>query len=600
LLILKKPFDTIEVLQLANALTEKWQLLQESKLQLDDLERLVRERTSELEESRKSALEMMEDAVRSREKAERAYEELTREAARRLKLEAQFREQASLLDKARDAIMVRDLDHRITYWNKSAERLYGWTAAEALGRSAVELLHKDPAAFARAWGVVMSTGEWMGELQNTSREGRELIVEGHWTLVRDSEGRPQSVLAINTDVTEKKQIEAQFLRSQRMESVGRLSSGIAHDLNNILTPILLSAYMLRQEVSPDEMEKSLSTIETSTQRGADLIKQLLTFGRGSGGAGAVIQPDSLVQEVVKIVEGTFPKNITIAFRAQKDGWPVTGDATQLHQVLLNLCVNARDAMTEGGALSLSTENVRLDESNAAMSPEAKAGPYVLLRVSDTGEGIPPHIVDRIFDPFFTTKENGKGTGLGLSTVLGIVRNHRGFVCLRSREGDGTTFDVYLPAAPGAVEATIAAALPAAPKGCGETILVVDDEPGIRDVTEKTLRAHGYSVLTAADGTEGIALYCQRHSEIKAVLTDVMMPCMDGMTMARILKGINPSLRIVASSGIGSAGNREEKVRELHAMGVKTFLTKPYTADVILTAIGEVLMEEEAAVAAAGV
>jgi len=709
LLILKKPFDTIEVLQLANALSEKWWLLQESRLKVEDLESLVRHRTAELEESREAALRTMEEAVRHRLEAEQANEDLRKEVAERARLEGQFREQASLLDKARDAIFVRDLGHRITYWNKSAERLYGWTPGEALGSSAAELLHKDPAAFQSACEVLLQTGEWVGELRKTSKGGQNLVIEGHWTLVQDSAGEPKSVLVINTDITARKAaeealrmqgrvvesmsegvtvcsdhgvisfsnaacevmfgyedremtglhisalyqgtpaegqeivrqmaeqvqargmwtgelngrkkdgtpliirtrasvlefdgkkafitlfeditgrkaMEAQFLRSQRMESVGRLSSGIAHDLNNILTPILMAAFMLRQQLPPDELEQALDTIETSTRRGADLIKQLLTFGRGGGKARAVVRPDAIFRDVIKMIESTFPKNIALNSMIPDDCWPVMGDATQLHQLLLNLCVNARDAMTRGGTLTLSMQNVRVDESFASMTPHAKPGPFLLLQVSDTGEGIPPEIIDKIFDPFFTTKETGKGTGIGLSTAMGIIESHHGFLNLRSQVKTGTTFEIYLPAAPGAEEVESVTPPAGTRSGRGELILVVEDEPGIREVTEKTLLGNGYKVVTAGDGMDGIIAYCQHRDDIKAVLTDIVMPSMDGVTMTRILKKMDPSLKIVASSGIGSIGAREQKAAELSSLGVETFLSKPYSAEVILSALGKV-------------
>lgn len=708
LLVLKKPFDTIEILQMANALTQKWLLLQESKNMLGDLQQMVGERTRDLEASQAAAVSMMADAVRNREKAEMAYEELKREMTERIMLEERFREQASLLDKAQDAILVHDLGNHVTYWNKGAERLYGWSAQEVSGRSVEELLYKDTDAFRHACGQVVLTGEWVGELHQVSKEGRHLKIEGHWTLVRDAAGQPKSVLAINTDITgrkktdealkmqgrvlesmaegvavcdedglivfsnaacnamfgyeggellgqhfsiiksmpqdegrqsmdelfsylrekgawmgemnsqkkdgeafitrsrisvlemdgvrsfvavveditEKKSMEAQFLRSQRMESVGRLSSGIAHDMNNILTPIFLSAFMLRRTLPPEDFDKMIGNIETNAQRGADLIKQLLTFGCDAGGQRQVVQTGGLVSDLMKMMTGTFPKNISIASRTSEDVWPVLGDATQLHQVLLNLCVNARDAMPLGGVLSLTTENVRLDENFAAMNVDAAPGPYVMLQVTDTGEGIPPEVIDKIFDPFFTTKETGKGTGLGLSTVMGIVKSHQGFVNLRSRVGVGSTFEIYLPAAPDAVAASTATPALEAPRGQGEMILVVDDEIAIREVVQRTLIGHGYRVLTAGDGTEAIAQFSEHRGEVKAVLTDIMMPFMDGVTLSRTLKKMDPDVRIIASSGMGSAKGRQDKAAALQSLQINTFLHKPYTAGEILTAIGE--------------
>lgn len=713
LMVLKKPFDTIEILQMANALTQKWLRLQESKVEFGDLQHMVSERTRELEESQAAAVSMMADAVRHREKAEQAYEELKREMTERRMLEEKFREQASLLDKAQDAILAHDLEHRITYWNKGAERLYGWSAQEAAGHSVAQLLYKDPEAFQRASEQVIQTGEWVGELQQISRDGRGLVIVGHWTLVRDAAGQPKSVLAINTDITgrkktdealkmqgrvlesmaegvtvcdedglivfsndscntmfgyesgeligqhysvirnlpaeegrramdelfgvlrekgawmgemgsrkkdgssfitrsrisvleidgvrsfvavveditEKKNMEAQFLRSQRMESVGRLSSGIAHDMNNILTPIFISSFMLRRNLPPEDFEKMLANIETNAQRGADLIKQLLTVNCDMSGQRHVVEINQIAKDMMKIMSGTFPKNITLTASTPEDIWPVMGDPTQLHQVLLNLCVNARDAMPAGGVLTLNIENTRLDENFAAMNVDARPGPYVLIRVSDTGEGIAPEVIDKIFDPFFTTKETGKGTGLGLSTVMGIVKSHQGFVNLRSRVAMGSVFEIYLPATPDAVAMSSAAPDMQAPRGQGELILVVDDEEVIRDVVQKTLSAHGYRVITAGDGTEAIAQFSQNRGEIKAVLTDIMMPFMDGVTLSRTLKKMDPTIQIIATSGMGSAKGRQDKAAALASLQINTFLNKPYSANEILTAIGELLASD---------
>jgi two-component system, cell cycle sensor histidine kinase and response regulator CckA len=386
---------------------------------------------------------------------------------------------------------------------------------------------------------------------------------------------------------------SQLQRSQRLESVGRLASGIAHDMNNILAPILLSAFMLRRSLPPEEFEKTLANIEISTKRGADLVKQLLAFGRGAGGQRELVRISRVVGDMEKLIRGTFPKDINFCLHSTEEAWPVMGDATQLHQVLLNLCVNARDAMPGGGTLTLEVKNVRLDENYLAMHTEVEggAGPYLCLRVADTGQGMPPEVMDKIFDPFFTTKENGQGTGLGLATAMGVVKGHKGFVNLSSEVGVGSTFEIYLPASPDAVETDATVPPPALQRGRGEMILVVDDEPGIRDVLRKTLLHHGYQVVSAGDGIEAIVAYSQHRQEIKAVLTDIMMPFMDGVTMTRALKRMDPEVKVIASSGIGNNRDKTEKTAEMNAMGVTRFLSKPYTATEILAAIGALLHEE---------
>ncbi|HEX4644568.1 MAG TPA: PAS domain S-box protein, partial [Verrucomicrobiae bacterium] len=405
LVILKKPFDAMEVLQLANALTEKWRLHQEARLRLEHLEKLVLDRTKSLQETNQN---------------------LEHEILERKRVAESLKEKAALLDLAHDAIFVRDLNGPIRFWNKGAECLYGWTAAEAIGATIERLLSQDDqAGFEAAQKALLEQGKWDGEFKKHTKEGAEVIVGSRWTLLRDEAGKPQSVLVINTDITEKKKLEAQFLRSQRMEGIGTLATGMAHDLNNILAPILISAGALRWELSAQERELAISRIELSVKRGADIVQQVLTFGRGVSGERAAIQPAEVLDEVAKIIGQTFPKNLELGADTQPGLWPVMGDTTQIHQVLLNLCINARDAMPRGGSLSLSAQNIRVDDryvQTAQTNEQIRLGAYVLIQVKDTGEGIPPGNLEKIFDPFFTTKELGKGTGLGLSTVLGIVKS----------------------------------------------------------------------------------------------------------------------------------------------------------------------------------
>ena len=269
----------------------------------------------------------------------------------RKRFEERLLEQATLLDKAHDAIMVRSLTHHILYWNQSAERLYGWPAAEAMGHAITDIIHADPLAFAAAHGAMHATGEWRGELEKRTKDGRTLIIEGHWTLVRDDHGRPKSVLVIDTDITARKDLEAQFLRAQRMESVGALAGGIAHDLTNALTPILVTVSALREERGDAALSEDLALIESCALRGSDMVRQLLSFARGSEGRRHKIDMVVLVEELRKIVRDTFPKNIKFHTNATGQPCQVNADATQIHQLLTNLFVNARDAMPHGGNLS---------------------------------------------------------------------------------------------------------------------------------------------------------------------------------------------------------------------------------------------------------
>ncbi|HKG78866.1 MAG TPA: PAS domain S-box protein [Pyrinomonadaceae bacterium] len=503
----------------------------------------------------------------------------------RKRAEEQIREQAALLDHAQDAILVRDLDQNILFWNKGAEQIYGWRAEEVLGKNAQELLFKEPSSqFDVARKAIIQTGEWKGEMRQTRRDGVEIIVEGRWTLVRDEEGRPKSILVINTDVTEKKRIESQFLRAQRMESIGTLAGGIAHDLNNVLSPILMAIDMLRLKATDESSNRLLDVLRTNAERGGNMVRQVLSFARGVEGERVALQPKHLIKEIVKILRETLPKSIEISCNVPNDLWIISADATQLHQVLMNLCVNARDAMPEGGSISIKAENVFVDENYARMHIEAKAGRFIMITVSDTGPGMSPEIQSRIFEPFFTTKEMTKGTGLGLSTALTIVKSHGGFINVYSELHKGSQFTLYLPAldTPGSIEA--AALQMDLPLGNGELILVVDDEESIREITRSTLETFGYTVLTASDGTEALAHYADKKNEIAVVLTDMVMPFMDGPATIRALQRMNPRVRIIAASGLGAGQRAGEGALE----GVSVFLTKPYTAEKLLKTLAQVL------------
>ena len=505
----------------------------------------------------------------------------------RKRVDHQIVEQAALLDLAQDAIMVRDLEGKTLFWNKGAERMYGWTRQEAVGRHIKDLVYISPKKFEEANGLAINQGEWHGELHHQTKERRELTIEARWTLIRDNDGNPKSVLAINTDITERKKIEAQFMRAQRMESIGTLAGGIAHDLNNILAPIMMSIGILKSLSDKPEARSILETIELSARRGADIVRQVLSFARGLEGQRIEVQPGHLLAEIENIIKDTFPKDIRLQFGVANDTWTILGDPTQVHQILLNLCVNARDAMPNGGNLTVKVENCALDEHYAAVHINTKAGRYVLISVTDSGTGMTPALIDKIFEPFFTTKELNKGTGLGLSTVMAIVKAHEGIINVYSEPGKGTTFKLYLPAMELSSEAPKMESEEASwPRGRGEMILVVDDEASILTITSQTLLAFGYRVLTATDGADALAVYIQRKNDIDLVLTDMMMPVMDGPASIHALMRVNPGVKIVAASGLSSHG----VVTKSHGIGIKQFLTKPYSAGTLLKVIRKVIDE----------
>jgi two-component system sensor kinase len=515
----------------------------------------------------------------------RLNETLQQQFAESQRAREQILEQATLLDKARDAIAVHGMDDEILYWNLSSERLYGWSAAEVIGKKSDLLYRGSSQALAEARKVVLERGEWTGELTQVTRAGKDITVESRWTLVRTDAGVPKCKLVVNTDTTEKKKLEAQFLRAQRMESIGTLAGGIAHDINNVLLPILMSVEILKDELPAQQRLSILGDLERSAQRGADMVKQILSFARGVEGQKALVHLKHVLGEMTNMVKRTFPKFIEFRADLPRELWLVVADATQLYQMVMNLCVNARDAMPEGGKLSLVARNTTVTRTEAArLHPDARAGNYVAIRVADTGTGIPPDVLDKIFDPFFTTKEFGKGTGLGLSTVMGIAKGHGGFLLVHSTVGVGTEFTIYLPAVEVEQNKLTDGAGTPPPAGHGETVLVVDDEAAICRMTQKNLEAHGYKVLTAHNGTEAVNVFTSNPETIKLVLTDMMMPGMDGAATVKAIRKLNPSVRVVGASGMGGVRDSAESA----GASFDAFLCKPFKVDDLLRTLNQVL------------
>lgn len=520
-------------------------------------------------------------------------ERTLRYARERREAEARIRKQAALLDKARDAIIAYDMDDRVIYWNKSAERLTGWSAEEMRGEKARERLYAEDQqpTLADCWATVMEAGEWKGELCQQTKDGEEIVVESRWTLVRENDGTPESVLVINTDITERKRLEAQFLRAQRMESIGRLVSDIAHDLGNLLVPISLGVRVLQQRFSDDEKaHRTLSMIQNSAERGANMVDQVLAFARGAEGEHETLNPQVVIEDVRNIAEETFPEVIDLQVQVNDALRPVVGDATQLQQVLMNLCVNARDAMPEGGTLALRAENVVLDERDVRLNIDAVPGTYVCIVVSDTGTGIPEEIIDKIFEPFFTTKSDGKGTGLGLATAYSIVKGHHGFIDVHSEEDAGTTFRIFLPVAAVDKDDTETAKDDAAEDvpgtardGRGTRVLVVDDEERLLDTAKETLEQAGYRVETVQDGEKALRMLQSGEVGIDVVITDVVMSDVDGLGVIERMRAARPDLPIIAASGL--ADSRTEAALDA---GAAAFLAKPLTREKLCAALKDVL------------
>ncbi|HSM82119.1 MAG TPA: PAS domain S-box protein [Nodosilinea sp.] len=503
--------------------------------------------------------------------------------------ERKIREQAALLDIASDAISVRDFDQHLLYWNQGAERLYGFTAAEALGQTAHELLRCENARHGTMLPTLLEQGEWRGELDKLTKTNQVVTVAARWTLVNNEAGQPRFILSVETDITEKKALEAQFYQAQRLESLGRLASGIAHDLNNVFTPIVTIAQLLRltQRQLGDKAQDQLRLLEESAKRGASMVQQILSITRSSSGARAEVDLGPLLQDLGHMLEQSLPRPIRLHLPPDNgERLRVTADPTHLHQVLMNLCVNARDAMPDGGTLTIAAERVTVDAALALAHLDASEGDYVRLTVADTGTGIDPGVRDRIFDPFFTTKGPGQGTGLGLATVLGIVKASGGFVRVLSEVGQGTQMQVYLPAAAsdGATSAAALALPDAPPRGQGELLLVVEDDAAVQQSVRSLLLNYNYSTLMASDGFEALDCYAQHQATLRLVVLDMMMPGMDGITLIQRLRVIQPHIGIIATSGLPTY--------EANALaaGASAFLLKPYDLSDLLKTIARLLSE----------
>ena len=496
-------------------------------------------------------------------------------------------ERSILLDLVTDAIVVRSIQGQIKYWNRSAERIYGWLGSSVIGRQIADFLyHLDDPHYQVAIAETLDRGEWSGEIQLLTKAGKSVTVASHWHLIAATNGAPQSILTIDAEITQYKLLERQFLRAQRLENLGTLASGIAHDLNNILTPIVAITDLLplRLKNLDERTQKLLGTLSENSKRGRELVAQILTFARGGDGEHTILQPRHLLAEVVQIARQTFPKSIEISLQIENSQlWTLEADSTQLHQVLINLCVNARDAMPTGGELTIMAENIILTDEYPKLHPKAAGGAYIAITVADTGVGIQPELLERIFEPFFTTKAIGQGTGLGLSTVQTIVNNHHGFLDISSQVGTGTQFRFYLPAIDRVQPDRIEAIVPTL-TGNGELILIVDDEPSIREILGTTIESYDYRSITASNSQQAIEIYAAHHTEIHAILLDYMMPDGDPSHTIAQFNSIDPNVRAIVMSGLSA----HEIAAHTQGEPIKSFLAKPFSTQDLLHALRAVL------------
>jgi len=541
------------------------------KIYSQTLIRKLEEKTLQLEEANKAL------------QADIAARERTADSLR--ESEERFRQ---LAENIQEVFWITDPGKtRMFYVSPAYERIWGRTCQSLLDNPGtwLEAIHPDERERVRAALPRQAAGTYDETYRILRPDGGQRWIHDRAYPVAGPDGSIYRIVGTAEDVTERKKLETQFLRTQRMESIGTLAGGIAHDLNNILAPIMLSIEILRMKLPDPDSTAMLDTLQSCANRGADLVRQVLSFARGVDGKRVAVNLRHLAEDIQKIVTETFPKKIDFHSHIARDLWPVTGDPTQMHQVLMNLCVNARDAMPGGGRISLAISNETVDEVFAGLHSEARPGPHIRIEVSDTGSGIPADILDKIFEPFFTTKEPGQGTGLGLSTTLAIIKSHNGFLDVKSTPGQGTTFLLWFPADPSAdgegPAPSTAAGLPA---GKGELILVVDDEASVRSIAQKILEQFGYRVLLAVHGAEAVSLYAQHRGDIALVFTDMTMPVMDGPATISALHSLDPHLPVLGSSGLAD----QATVARAMAGGVHHFLSKPFTAEALLQKIHEML------------
>jgi PAS domain S-box-containing protein len=506
-------------------------------------------------------------------------EDITRERA----AEQQRRLQQSLLEVAsrvgRLGAWSFSIDSRELYLSDELHAILGVDANQARNRETLF------GAFAPEYQPRVQ-----GAVRACSTEGRPFDMEarlttvqgtGRWVrvigeAVREGGGRIVAIRGALQDITDRKFLEQQSLRSQRLESIGTLAGGIAHDLNNVLTPIAMGVGLLKAGERDHNRLQLLGIIESSAARAASMVQQVLSFARGAEGQRTRVSPAHLIAEMTPLLRDTLPKQIQLDVDAGHDVWPIEVDPTQIHQVLLNLCVNSRDAMPRGGMLRIEIRNVVLDVDAAHASGVVAAGDYVRITVEDTGEGIAADVIDKIFDPFFTTKPTGRGTGLGLSTSLGIVQSHGGHIDVTSTKGLGSRFDVLIPAARQSGQPAPAPAHEQrAPSGRG-TVLLVDDEVPVRLMAREVLERSGYHVLEAAGGEEALSIYRAQQPAIAVVVTDIMMPGMDGADLVRAIRGLSENVPIIGMSGV--AGSERQSAAE--RWGLSGFLQKPYPLDAL--------------------
>ena len=534
--------------------------------------------------------EKLEERVRERTtELKRINNYLQREITTRMDGEARLREQAELLHRANEAIITLNQDLQIQFWNRGAERLLKWTATEVVGSSGREILAIDGTSPAGEdyRQAIRASRDWRGEITVRNKDGQALVLETSFTALRDPADRLTGWLSISSDITQQKALEDRYLRAQRLESLGMLSAGIAHDLNNVLAPIGMASALLRPRFTQPADLKIVDILSRSVERGSELVKQIMGFAQGASGTHRPVQIRHVLRDVTAVVSRTFPKSIVLEEVVESDLRPVQGNPSQIHQIILNLCVNARDAMPRGGVLRIGLSNCRIEDTPAAVEAGLRPGQWVKVEVRDTGTGMPPEVVARIWEPFFTTKGKDQGTGLGLATVRGIVDTHKGFITVATEVGKGTVFEVYLPpSGETAAEQAGGEATPGA-TGRGERILVVDDEASISTVMREILEAFQYQVETAEDGLQAERLFFQHPNRYALIVTDLDMPGKNGVDLVMAIRALRRDIKVLAISGLTPA---ERRKLSRHLPEFDAYLEKPFSVAQFVRIVQDILQK----------
>jgi PAS domain S-box-containing protein len=495
--------------------------------------------------------------------------------------------QTELLNLSHDAILIRDLHDRIIFWNGGAERLFGWPREQAVGQVSHDLLQTQfPGSLDETTRGLLESGLWEGELRHRAKNGSEIVTSSRWALRRDGEGHSAGVMEAHTDVTAQRILEGQLRQAQKMEAIGVLAGGIAHDFNNVLGAIIGNTEMALDEASIDSpVALRLGQVLKATIRARDLTREILTFSRRSEKERKPMRLAPLVKETHKLLRASLPAFIDVRLDIRVDDDIVTGNASDLQQVIMNLATNAAQAMPEGGLLEIEVIDALLASGEAMPDPDLRPGPYLVLRVRDSGTGMEESVRRRVFEPFFTTKGESEGTGLGLTVAYGIVKSHDGAIVVESEPCKGSLFRVFLPKAEESVHA-LAVRSRKAPRG-KETILFVDDEESLTQVAEGILSRLGYTVFTRMSASAALELFCAQPDTFDIVITDQTMPGMTGITLAKSLLRVRPDLPIVLCTGYSDAVSQASA----KTAGVREFLMKPIARQDLAEAVRRALRKE---------